>query len=516
MPALIESPAAACPRPNRRPRWRALAAWALAAVLLLPALLRAEDYDRWYTVEIGGQRAGWMHNRQVTSGDRVETRSEVSFSISRGEVSISVSTEAEFVETTRGQPVSVRLVSKFGAMPTTLKAEYGEKDIAVEITSLGKTQASRRPLPEGEWLTPAAATAFVRQRLAAGAETIVLRTIEPGAALDLASILTPVTITHSGCAPATLEIMGKTVRVIRCTTTSSSQPGIESVEYYDDRGLPVRIEANLGGIRMVATVAERAEATAAHAGAELMVSTFVKPDRPIENPRQRTEAVYRLSIPEGAMPDLPSAASQKVERIGEREARVAVHTDRPAPAPAADLEDPALTRPSPMIDSDDEKVRSLLAAATRDAGEAKPARAEAMRRFVHRYIRRKDLGVGFASASETARTRQGDCTEHGVLLAALLRADGIPARVACGLVYADQFAGEREIFGYHLWTQALLEIDGERRWVDLDPTLSERTPFDATHIALAVSALGDGQSHDALLAIAALIGRLQISVESVK
>ena len=38
----------------------------------------------------------------------------------------------------------------------------------------------------------------------------------------------------------------------------------------------------------------------------------------------------------------------------------------------------------------------------------------------------KDLSVGFATAADVARTAQGDCTEHAVLLAALLRASDIP------------------------------------------------------------------------------------------
>ena len=39
-----------------------------------------------------------------------------------------------------------------------------------------------------------------------------------------------------------------------------------------------------------------------------------------------------------------------------------------------------------------------------------------------------------------ARTRSGDCSEHAVLLTALLRARGIPARVSHGLVYLEQRA----------------------------------------------------------------------------
>jgi hypothetical protein len=130
-----------------------------------------------------------------------------------------------------------------------------------------------------------------------------------------------------------------------------------------------------------------------------------------------------------------------------------------------------------------------------------------MRRFVYRYITRKDLSVGFGSASEVARSREGDCSEHGCLLAAMLRADGIPSRAVSGLIYADQLGGA---FGYHMWTQGLFEIDGQRCWIDLDATLAPSTPFDATHIALVVTSLADDQPQIPLVAIVPLLGRLAI------
>ena len=45
----------------------------------------------------------------------------------------------------------------------------------------------------------------------------------------------------------------------------------------------------------------------------------------------------------------------------------------------------------------------------------------------------------------------------GVLLAAMLRAAEIPSRVAVGVIYVERFAGERDVFGYHMWTQALID-----------------------------------------------------------
>ena len=53
------------------------------------------------------------------------------------------------------------------------------------------------------------------------------------------------------------------------------------------------------------------------------------------------------------------------------------------------------------------------------------------------HISNKGLSTGFASATETAKSKAGDCSEHAVLLVAMLRSAGIPARGATGLVDLD-------------------------------------------------------------------------------
>jgi hypothetical protein len=68
--------------------------------------------------------------------------------------------------------------------------------------------------------------------------------------------------------------------------------------------------------------------------------------------------------------------------------------------------------------------------------------------------------MGDATALEAFRERRGDCTEHANLLCAALRIAGIPARVECGLVYADSFGG----WVGHAWNSAY--VDG--RWIHLD------------------------------------------------
>ena len=144
-------------------------------------------------------------------------------------------------------------------------------------------------------------------------------------------------------------------------------------------------------------------------------------------------------------------------------------------------------------------------------------RARALRAFVYDFIDAKNLGVGFATSGEVCRTAEGDCTEHAVLLAAMLRAAGYPARVASGLIYADEFVGRESIFGYHAWAQAIVTVDGVPVWLDFDATLPGNGPdTDATHILLGVSAMGEGEAINSMAVLVPLIGQLRITVERVE
>jgi hypothetical protein len=488
--------------------------WFLAAALLLlwPSLLGAQDYERWYAIEMAGQPAGYMHAARSTRDDQIISSSRVVMNVARGAVAISISMEGHFVETLAGKPVSMSKVEQLGHIPTTTEYTFqaGETPgLHIRTVQAGQVSESVRPLPAGEWLTPAAAEQFVRQRLAAGAERIVVSTLEPLSGPE------PNVITRTGIAPVTIELMGRSVEVFRCTAVSSSQPGIESTEYLDSNGVPVKLMTRIGPLQVSMLMTDRESALAGGAGElgpELMQRTFIRADRRIRSPRTTTRARYVLSVPEGEMPALPQTSAQLVQPLEDGGVRVMIDASALRGADEACRTERSYLESSAMLNKDDPEIARLVERAVRQAGEDPRQRAEAMRRFVYRYIRSKDLDVGFASASEVARSRQGDCTEHGVLLAAMLRADGIPARVVSGLIYADRFAGERHIFGYHMWTQALLEFEGQPTWVDLDATLPERA-FDATHIALSVSALRDGEATSSLSTLLPLIGQLEVKVE---
>jgi transglutaminase-like putative cysteine protease len=135
--------------------------------------------------------------------------------------------------------------------------------------------------------------------------------------------------------------------------------------------------------------------------------------------------------------------------------------------------------------------------------------------WVYRNIEKRPV-MTVPGALEVLKTRVGDCNEHAVLLTALLRASGIPARLCVGLVYS------RGQFFYHAWTEAYVGVRsngtppvpaGTARefgapqdgWISLDATLNQM-PVDPTHIKLAQGGL------DKQVGIIGLVGKLQLEI----
>lgn len=84
--------------------------------------------------------------------------------------------------------------------------------------------------------------------------------------------------------------------------------------------------------------------------------------------------------------------------------------------------------------------------------------------FVHRSLAASG-NRGFDIASQVAEHRDGDCSEHAVITAALLRASGVPARVVVGLALF-QLDGRYVAYG-HAWVDA--RVDG--RWEIADAAM---------------------------------------------
>jgi hypothetical protein len=148
--------------------------------------------------------------------------------------------------------------------------------------------------------------------------------------------------------------------------------------------------------------------------------------------------------------------------------------------------------PSPFIQSDNEKIITLAREIIGNDTDTVLAKAHKLLNWVHENIEKRPV-LSLPDALSTLNNRVGDCNEHAVLLAALARAVGIPARVEAGLVYT------KGRFYYHAWNLLYLG-----KWITAD-ALFGQMPSDVTHIRFTT---GTQQQLDLM----GIIGRVKLKV----
>ncbi len=491
--------------PSHRPRVIQFFGLLLAGLLCATAFGDEPQWtqlsERWYIFEIADSKAGWMRETVESDNDQFRTITETRMRFGRADVEAGVQITTEFIETADGKAISMSSNQTMSSQSIKTSFVFTEDGVKLTTSQGGRSTTSDLPGPAGEWLTPNALQQFLKQRHEARPKQFTYRAIDPTSGLE------PVSATTSFTREDTFQLGDRAIPVTVWTSRTSVLP-VDAIEMYSADDVLVYWEATTGMGKMVMRLSDRKAAVANDGGPppELLVSAFSRSDRPLDQARHATQVRYILTATNGDLIKLPTAGAQRATNTTESTATLLVDIEDNIAATEAELDSNDFRAASALIDSDDPLVRKLAQRALRGAGDDDDMkRAEKIRAFVFKHINDKGYETAFASASETARTRTGDCSEHAVLLAAMLRAAEIPSRVATGLVYVGENNGQG-IFGWHMWTQALL--DG--RWVDFDATLPTR--YTTGHILTSTSSFSDASSNNELNSLIALMGNIEIMV----
>jgi len=261
-------------------------------------------------------------------------------------------------------------------------------------------------------------------------------------------------------------------------------------------------------LSLEATSAEVALRAANGKSLDLDAQANIPVDRLLSVSANRKQLVLDLIVTEGFLPPIPDSTFQSVQVLDESSARI---TLTPPELPRQEIAQrnaairPALPATHWMPTNDPLLQRHVVVAS---GGETDPGiicrRLEA---FVRGKMRRSAFSTAILPADQVAKTFKGDCTEHAVLLATLIRIKGIPARVVSGLVHTNQQFG----FTGHTWVEAFIAD----RWIPFDSTLGLEG-VGTTHLKLADSEMPDTMSSGVslFLPVLELAGRAKLQVVS--
>jgi hypothetical protein len=450
-------------------------AFALGIVLLgvcTAAHASAPLQTDWMTVLLGGRKVGHLQVDRERKDGVLTTTQTLALDLSRAGKPMHLGNMSRSVEGPQGQPLGFAARTRMSSMDSTVEAQPDDDGRYLVTTTVGgQTRTALMDWPSGALLAEG-------QRLAAMAagsrpgNSYRLREFDP-------SSLQVVDVQVDILGDETVALPGGAMRLSHQRQTLVLAHGRQRLDLWiDDQGIPRKGLMSLLGQSLEMLACDRACALAPNQPVDMLRAATVESPRLLP-PYVRTMPMrYRIHVSGGIVQPFITTDEQQVTALGGDDWMVDVggaHPGRQAPPQPADDE------PNAWLQSDAPAIRRLAAKAVGGARDDL-SRMRRLRQFVSGYINAHGLDVGYASALEVLDSREGDCTEYAVLLAAMARAQGIPARVVSGMVYADRFAGESRQFIPHEWVQAW--VDG--RWQSFDAALRH---FDSTHLALAS---GDG------------------------
>lgn len=445
----------------------------LALLLPVAAVHAAPPEQQWFTVLLDGRKIGSFESTRAAKGDAVVTTQAMDLVLERAGVRVTLGSSESTTETRDGQPLAFRSVSRLSGAETVIEGRVRDGRIAVDTHSGGGAPQTREmPWPRGALLAEGMRLAAMRAGLRPGTRYRLLA-FQPSS-LDTAEIGNLVGEAESVDLPDGRRELARVTQ-----TTQLGGAALTTTAWVDHEQTIHKLAMPILGVELTLIACDRACATAPNQGTDVFERTLMPSPRALTGTDLGSTMRYTLRAKgSSSRLALPRTDEQRVVADAER----AVVTVRRQAARGIEARPgPEDTQPNEWLQSD---APEILALAKQAAGDARGP-LERMRRveaFVRRFIRKKTLGVGYASALEVARNPEGDCTEHALLVAALGRALGIPTRVVDGLAYAPGFAGKDQVFVPHAWAQAWT---GDR-WQSFDAALNG---FDAGHIALSV---GDG------------------------
>lgn len=463
--------------------------------------------ETWMACYINGSKIGYTHLRMEPAVEEgracLRFRYDDELKIRRFDTETMIRTRLTSLETGDGQLLSFR--SEMQAGPGTMATDGRREGDQLMLRTSNQGKIEEHGLP---W-QPQYGGFFADQL------SLRRQPMRPGESRRLHALLPVLNLVGEvrleAVAWEAIELPSGSRQLLRINvTTDAGAAQIKSVLWTDQEGKPHKVKNLQLGMEALVTTREDAQKPGSGGSFDLGFDTIVRVDRPLRDPHRTRQVVYRATLQDADAKSLfAEGLSQTVQALDDGAVELtvrAIRPDQPASVAGRQIEPPtdADRTASTMLQSDDPVVLQLAQAVAVDESDAWKL-ARVLESEVKQKIRLKNYTTAMATAAEVARSLEGDCTEHAMLLAAMCRARGIPARVAIGLVYYPSAGG----FAYHMWTEVWIAD----RWIPLDATLG-LGGIGAAHLKFAHSSMQGTAAYAELLPVIQALGRLQLEILS--
>ena len=460
---------------NTTGQWAKIDPAEVEKMMLLPQ-------DDWLNLTLMGTKIGYAHiymeKSRYEEKDAIRVRADMVMDLKRTGTGLRLAT-------TRISYVGMDLVPRY--FITTSNETGQEKRIEGRIrdnvaylkTSLaGKTTHTQMPISADTIFEQMIGYYLLKRSIRAG-DAYTLHIFN----LDL---MKPVKTDVKVLREDQIEFDSKMQPVYVVNYTMDIMGGLTTTQWLGHNGMTYRMEVGLIGLKMVLAKTDMQTALGESGEVDVILNTKIFAQGEPPTPRARRFKAH-LRLTEGQLDKVVMIDSRQKLTIGNdpRHGVIEINVLDINPAEVLNLpiqeqhgneELAQFLKSTVYIQAEHPTIQAKAIKALDGEIDAWKS-AQRLCRWVHENIYDKNLKVGFGSALQTLESLEGDCTEHTVLMIAMARSVGIPARICAGLVF------QRDAFYYHFWPEVYV---GE--WIAMEPTLGQ-IQADANHIQLAGSEL---------------------------
>lgn len=406
------------------------------------------ETDRWYVIELQGKPAGWSHTRvtrhETPRGSRWVTDSDEFVTVRRGVETTKDRLEKKIMENERGQ------LLRFWQMEQELG---GEKLVTqagkarAEMVTIRGPEIHRVPFDPKAFATFRYYQILFSEKAPEAGEARTFRSYE---------------YSNAGYADNRVIVKSAGPEVTELEHMTTALPGVVAKIKLDANFLITHVDVRTGVLHLAYQQVDD-KPDIGNAAPDIEALMVIPSNKKMDNRDAVDRVHYRIQgLPEFVDSSWLSGPGQRVTRNpspGVFVIDVEKLEDPPNSPFPPNTRNPELKKylaSTSLARLEDPEIIEVAKKVTAGAPDAWTA-AKRLRSWVSEEIE-GSMGMGFASASQVMKEREGDCSEQSVLLATLARSVGIPARCVVGLVYQEG------AFYRHMWTEVWVG-----RWQPLDP-----------------------------------------------
>jgi len=417
--------------------------------------LYGQEIDRWYTVSIGGQPAGYLLEKNDGNESQYNSLTEMNISFGRLGSKVKMQTKTLHIEK-EGELISINSELHFS------NEKKIESVLVMDDHLIIESQGFKRNLPLETKLTgPEKLAELLRQEIKNDRQSIYFTTFSAELGMYLNG-----KIDFTGTEK--VKVNGMEFNAIVAEESIQELPYVKK-KWLTKEGILLKSTepSPFGDMEVIWTNMENAllalnnnvDLPEDHYGSSMAYSNYR-----LSHPRELSSIKIKITQkrPEFGFPDFSSEYQTILSQTDEE---IIIQIDKPKLSHGhyelTELDE--YLEPNTFLDNSDEmlieKTNEVIGSETDDWEKVK---------LILEWVRKNmqfDAGIAFADSREVIRDMKGTCVSYAILTSAMSKAAGIPARFLMGYVYVDG------AWGGHAWSE--VHINGQ--WIPIDAAVPNNT-----------------------------------------